>query len=217
MIWLAISLWTIGSCAAAWCLWREFPGADGQTLAVWFQAVGSIAAIFVAFMVGREQSRAALRVVMEERHERRRSIVAVAGAAAEHARRIGEVLDKGDSGVPGHPMMYTVYDKSIVDGLVHALSDSPAHEVGSPEGVVALLLLRDQVAFLGAQMEEYLKGPWNHPEHRKSIESCGDNVEHQRLTVAQAQETLEKSVRQRLQAIRQRYDELQKAVARVAQ
>lgn len=216
MSWFRILVWTVTVGFLAWLMAYEFHGAQGQIFAMWFQAIGSIGAILVAFIVGRDQSKAALQAVTQGQHERRHSIVAVAGAAAEHARRIGEVLDRGDAGIPGHPMMYTVYDKSIVDGLVNALGNAPVHEVGSPDGVVAFLLLRDQVTFLGTQMEEYLKGPRNHPDHRKSIESCGDDAECRRATITQCEQELEKNVRLRLDAIRSRYGELQKAVARVS-
>ena len=109
------------SVASRMFLWKAFPGADGQTLAAWFQAVGSIAAIIVGFLVGREQSKTALRAATEQR-ERRDSIVAVAGAAAEHARRIRDVLEQDD---PGRAKMYNVYDKTVIDGIVHALTSAP--------------------------------------------------------------------------------------------
>jgi hypothetical protein len=183
---------------------------DGQTLAAWFQAVGSIAAIFVAFVVGRQQAKAALRAVTEEQRARRDSIVAVAGAAAEHARRIEEVLEYPD---PGHARMYDVYDKTIVDGMVHALTSAPAHEVGSPAGVIALLALRDQFAFLGIQMERYLGGPRRIPEFQREVESCGDDLEYQQTVIEGQERVLTQNVRVHLDQIQRRYAGLAAAVA----
>jgi hypothetical protein len=212
VIWVTICVWPIGSAALAWFLWKAFPGSDGQTLAAWFQAVGSIAAITVAFLVGRDQSKAALRAVTEQQRERRDSIVAVAGAAAEHARRIRDVLEQEDT---GRAMMHNVYDKTIVDGIVNALTSAPAHEVGSPDGVIALLALRDQFVFLGVQMKKYLDGPLELEEFRKLIESCGDDREQRRTTVQVAERVLKQNVRTRLQQIQRFHDELTTAVARL--
>lgn len=188
-----------------------FTGPDGQTWAAWFQAIGSIAAIGAAFLVGRQQSKAALRVVTEQQRATRDSIVAVAGAAAEHARRIGDVLERDSF---GHAEMYNVYDQTIVDGMVHALTNAPAHEVGSPAGVIALLALRDQFAFLGVQMKEYLAGPREHKELRIAIESCGDNREAERGTIQAGEQVLAGNVRRRLELIQHYYGELKAAVER---
>lgn len=191
--------------ALAWFLSIRFPGDAGQNLAAWLQAVGSIGAILAAFLVGRQ-------TIAEERNGRRQSIVAVAGAAAEHARRIRDVLDLGND--PGHARMYNVYDKTIIDGMVHALTDAPAHEVGSPDGVIALLALRDQFVFLGVQMERYLAGPRKLEEIQSAIESCGDNRAVRDATIRDAEGVLENNVRGRLEQIQRHHDELAAAVAR---
>ena len=211
MTWVAISVWTIGSCALAWFMWKQYPGTDGQTLAAWFQAVGSIAAIFVAFLIGREQSNAALRAVTDQQHERRKSITAVAGAAAEHARRIGDALEQ--DGI-GHVGIYGVYDQTIVDGVVHALTNAPAHEVGTPEGVIALLMLRDQFVFLGVAMEKYLKGPEQLPEFKQSLDACADDLIYRRGVVETGERVLKGNVRGRLDQIRHFHNQLLAAVER---
>jgi len=212
VIWVICAWAAILSVALAWFLWKVFPGADGQTLAAWFQAVGSIAAIIVAFLVGREQSKTALRAVTEEQRERRDSIVAVAGAAAEHARRIRDVLEQED---PGRAKMYNVYDKTVIDGIVHALTSAPTHEVGSPDGVIALLALRDQCAFLSVQMEKYLAGPRKLEEFQSLLESCGDDAGARHDTIQRVEETLKENVRTRLEQIQRYYSELAAAVARL--
>lgn len=205
MIWLVMIAWTIGSCAIAWFMWKHYPGTDGQTLATWFQAVGSIAAIFVAFLVGREQSRAALKAVTERQRETRDSIVAVAGAAAEHARRIRVALDKDSA---GHAMIYTVYDKTIIDGVVHALTNAPAHEVGTPNGVIAFLMLCDQFVFLGVAMEEYLKGPMQLPQYKESLDACGGDLNCRRGVIETSERVLRNNVCLRLDQIQSLHDQL---------
>lgn len=163
-------------------------------------------------MVGREQSKAALEAVTEERHERRCSILAVAAAAAEHARHIGDALDH--DGV-GHAAMYNVYDKSIVDGMVNARSGAPAHEVGSADGVIALLALRDQFVFLGMQMAKYLADSRTDPEFRREIDSCGDNPEYQSTVLKGQQRVLAGNVRSHPDEIQRRYVELAATVSRL--
>lgn len=212
---LTFTIWGTSAAALALLalfLWEAFPGADGQTLAAWFQAVGSIAAIVVAFWVGQQQSNAALQAVADQQRERRDSIVAVAGAAVEHARRIGNALEQDSL---GHAAIYNVYDQTIVDGMVHALTAAPVHEVGSAAGVIAFLALRDQFAFLGVQMKEYLDGPWGHKELRKAIESCGDDREAQRVTIQSGEDVLKKNVRLRLDQIQRFHNELVTSVERV--
>lgn len=206
---VSICVCTILGIVLVWSLWKAFPGVDGQTLAAWSQAIGSIGAILAAFLVGQQQSRAALQAVTEQQRERRDSIVAVAGAAAEHARRIRAVLDQED---PGHAKMYNIYDKSIVDGIVHALTSAPAHGVGSPDGVIAFLALRDQCVFLGITMERYLDGPWRDPEFKREVESCGDNVEEQNTVIEGQKLVLAHNVRIHLDQIESHYTALKGAV-----
>ena len=212
VIWIISACAIVSTAALAWFLWKAFPGGDGQTLAAWFQAVGSIAAIVVAFLVGREQSKTALLAVTEQQREKRASIVAIAGAGAEHARRIRDVLEQED---PGHAKMYNIYDKTIVAGMVHALTSAPAHDVGSSDGVIALLALRDQIAILGMHMEKYLAGPRKLEEFQSLLESCGDDREARRATIQRAEEVLKENVRTRLEQIQRFHDELAMAVERL--
>jgi ABC-type nickel/cobalt efflux system permease component RcnA len=125
---------------ATLALWRFLPNtAQSQTAAAWFQAIGSIAAIVAAFWMGERQARAALQSVVDahsiEQKDRRRSILAVAEAAAEHARRIDEAFSQPEP----RPALTSVYDKTIIAGMAEALGRAPAHEVGSRDGVIALL------------------------------------------------------------------------------
>ena len=203
---LGWAAWTVGIVAE---LHKVFPGKEGEALAAWAQAVGSIGAVFAVFVIAWWQSLATLRAVRSAQQERRRSIVAVAEAAAELGRRIGTVLDEPDE---GHVRMYGVYDKSIVDGTVHALSIAPAHEIGTRDGVVALLALRDQLRWLGMAMEKYLAGPWQLPEHQNVFESCGDDPVMRGKVAEAIGGVLVKNVRTHLDQIQKCYRQLADAV-----
>ena len=103
-----------------------------------------------------------------EKAGRRQSILAVAEAADEGVAQILEAIQAPD---PRAALML-VYDRSIVDSIVNALSVVPAYEVGSPDAVLALLQLRDQFVFLGAVVQRFLDGPWKDPDLKTIIDSA---------------------------------------------
>ena len=181
----------------------------------WLQATASVAAIIAAFIVGKWQATAALTAVaaahtLEER-SRRRSILAIAEAGAEHARRIGIALSAGDR-IQASVALIDVYDKSIVDGMVRALTDVPVHEVGSRDAVIALLALRDQFVFLGITMEKYQAGPWRDPELKEAIEACDPATEARRNTIESAEQVLLDNARRRLAAIARFYASMKESM-----
>lgn len=185
---------------------------SNATLAAWFQAFGTIGAIAVAFWVGHQQAKVVLGSAREQQLEKRRSIVAVAEAAAEHARNIGEVLGEID---PGHTKMYGVYAKSIFDGMIRALSSAPIHELGTAEGVIALLAIRDQFVFLDVAMERHLGGPYKIPEFVREVESCGADASSQQDVIEGQKTMLSDNVRTHLRNIRDLYSTLQASVVGV--
>jgi hypothetical protein len=210
---LPILGWLVAAFATAIILWQCFPaGADGQTLAAWFQAIGSIAAIFAVILVGKEQAQATLDAVTRAhsigQHGQRRSILAVAEAAAEHAKRIGDAFSEPD---PRIALAFR-YDKSIVNGTIQALSSAPTHEVGSRDGVIALLSLRDQFVFLETNMEAYIAGPFADPLLKKAIDSCGDDRKMRQQTIDSGNAGLAKNVKIRLAKIREDYESLERAI-----
>jgi hypothetical protein len=84
---------------------------------------------------------------------RLKSILAIAEAAFDRARRIGEAISQHER----NPVaVYQVYDRTVIDSLVDALTNIPVHEIGSREGVLAILDLRDQTRFLGASVETFI-------------------------------------------------------------
>lgn len=195
---------------SAYLLWRFFPGhADGQTLAAWIQAIGSIVAILGAFWIGKMQVSDAHRI---EKQARQRSILAIAEAAHEHARRIGEAISQAE---PGRPLtLYRVYDKTIIDGMVRALTGVPVQEIGSRDGVLALLDLTNQFAFLGIAVESFINR-WSDPKFRKPLEQFGPDEREQRQSTADAHEkVLLTNVQLRLDQIRADYVSLRTAIDR---
>jgi hypothetical protein len=203
------------ACLLAVVFWKLFPGSkDGQTAAAWFQAVGSIAAIAGAFYISERQTKAALRSLVAaqsaQEKARQRSILAIAEAADEHARRIGDAFSKDDIYVA----LAFVYDKTIIDGVVGALSNAPVHEVGSRDAVMALLSLRDQFVFLGIAVETFLARPHNHPVLRMGIEQLSqpNEREQRQELVAIGEAVLAKNVRTHLDKIRGNYISLERAV-----
>jgi hypothetical protein len=188
---------------------------DSPTAAAWLQAIASVAAIVAAFLVGKWQANTALTAVTEahrlEERSRRRSILAIAEAGAEHARIIDSALLSTDNRLQASVALVDVYDKSIVDGMVRALTDVPVHEVGSRDAVIALLALRDQFVFLGIAMEKYLAGASRDPELQKAIEAC-DPGTARRNFIASAEQVLAKNARRRLATIAELYASLKESM-----
>jgi hypothetical protein len=164
--------------------------------------------------MGERQARAALQSVIDahsiEQKDRRRSILAVAEAAAEHTLRIDEAFSQPEP----RPALTSVYDKTIIAGMVEALGRAPAHEVGSRDGVIALLSLRDQFVFLGVAVEIYIAGPWGHPEIKQALDSCGDHREMRQRTAQTGEAVLARNVQVHLGKIQHDYETLERAIRR---
>jgi hypothetical protein len=124
-----------------------------EALATWVVALVTAGAVLVAVIVP-------LRQMRKERLERRRSILAVAEAAHTHARRIFEAVDATDrrTGLPSLAL-HDAYDRSIIDSVTHALRKVPLHELGTRDGVLALMRLTDQMIFLGRAVEDLKASP----------------------------------------------------------
>lgn len=153
----------------------KIPQSDGQTAAAWFQAVGSVAAILFAVLIAKYQAHA-LKSETERAQRlveagRRNGILAVAAAANSRATVIGEALS---SDAP-RMQLYSAYDRSIIDGMVAALSAAPVYELGDPVAVTALIKMRDQFIFLGESVDTFIAGPWKHPDIAPTlIKGCAD-------------------------------------------
>jgi len=211
--------WVFASVAVSFGIsllcWKIFPsGNDGQTAASWVQGVGTILTIAGAFLISEQQTRVALRATLDaqqaQEKARQHGIMAVAEAADEHARRMTEALESANV----YLALASVYDKTIIDGVVRALGDAPVHEIGSRDGVLALLSIRDQFVFLGNAMEVFLARPWNHPELGPLLEQLSDPADRtQRLALLSQSETvLAGNVKVHLRSARDHYQLLRNAV-----
>ncbi|WP_248767621.1 hypothetical protein [Pseudomonas sp. MWU12-2345] len=173
----------------------------------WVQAIGALFALVVAILVPRFQVKKAL-------SEKRKAILAVAEAAYAHACNIRKVIAETDFS-EGHvdPRIYDVYHKVIIDGIVKALQGVPMHELGSTNGVLAMLSLTDQMVFLGTAVEAILSGPTQHPELAKTLEAI-EPAERKmyREQHTRCFEVLAQNVRTHLNRIYKDYELLVKSV-----
>lgn len=190
------------------------PNSEGQAVAAWVQAGGSMLAIYGAYQVGAKQSRAAIEAVTEAQRvaTRNRKIgqFAVVQAALTHAQQIGEALDNDDDKLS----LYGVYDKIVTRRISKALARIPTHEVGSEAGVRALLSMADQFLLLEQALEVYLAGPWNHPKIQLSLaqyEAPGFHKEREQL-VATGIKVLAGNARTHLRRISEDYDSVKDAM-----
>lgn len=222
MFWLLMGFLIV--CVLTGVMVKILPAAVGQTAAAWFQAFGSILAIIGALWT-------VMYAHVIEKKARQKSILAIAEAANEHARRIGEALstpepnlsvaDESARMARGTDVrlgqmsrLSAVYDKTIIDGVVRALTNAPVHEIGSRDGVMALLSLRDQFVFLGVSVDVFIAGPLNHPEMSKAIgEYSSPEHRSQRLeTLESCNSILAGNISVHLVKIRSDYTSLVQAV-----
>lgn len=144
-------------------------GWNSGNVAAWVQAVGSIAAIVGAYIVGERQAKATLHATQEAhqlaKRTRRDGMFSVVKAARSRAKEFGEALD--DPYPPSR--MYDVYHPSIIDSLVELLNKVPVHELGSEQAIGAFVIFSGQFTFLKKAMAEYLAGPYGSEETKKQI------------------------------------------------
>lgn len=142
-------------------------------IAGWVQAIGSISAIAGSFCIANKQSQDNITSIIKSQElaskSKRKGILAVVGVAKMHADNINNAIPEE---VPLN--IYNVYDKTIINGIVEALSAAPLYEIDSPEAIGALLSLRDQFVFLGHQVDKYIAGPWNQKDMAKNLELLSD-------------------------------------------
>lgn len=181
-----------------------------DAVAAWVQAFGSIAAIVGAVWIGNRQVQAALSTEARASAGRRKSILAIAEAAYEHSERFRRLLAQSDP----RASLSLNYHESIINGVAEALGSVPFHEVGSRDGVMALLSLRDQLLFLKKSIETFLAGPWRHPDLGPQLEQhklAGDNAIVRDL-LESTNKILARNVVTHLDVIRENYLSLAEAV-----
>jgi hypothetical protein len=195
----------------------RIPKSEGQTTAAWFQGVGSVGAILLAVLIAAYQARAS-RVETERAQNlvdsaKKKGVLAVASAASEHAARIGKAMSTDEP----RSLLYEVYDQSIIEGMVGALSAAPVYELGDPKAVSAVIKMRDQFVFLGRAMETFIAGPWNHPFIGPKLKqgAADPTPEYQHIyrdLAESAEKTLARNARDRTESIQSAYNELQLAL-----
>src|ERR1700738_3471320 len=135
---------------------------------------------------------------------RQKSILAIAQAGLARAKQIGEAFERPGS-LDIVTVIYTIRHRTLLDGIVEALTNVSVHDIGSREGVVALLNLRDQFQFLGPSIEIF-ETPTTDPEMVKTLLALNETERQQYLTGRQP--ALAEKVGDRLAAIERDYEAL---------
>ena len=112
------------------------------------------------------------------------------------------------------PPLYDVYDKTIIDGIVRALTDIPIHEIGTRDAVLALLSLRDQYVFLGVAVQTFIAGPEGDTLLRRALDSVGTDTKAQIALRKDQKALLARNVRQRVDWIGKQYRTLKADMGR---
>ncbi|MFD1555998.1 hypothetical protein ACFSHT_10235 [Paraburkholderia silviterrae] len=129
----------------------------------WVQAVGSIAAIFGAYKIGERQSESNMRQAQEMAERERRHRMGAYGAVVEGAHnqaknviRLGSTLEKA-----GFYRTWNGQNEPLFNGMVLAIDNIPLHDLGSPENVRALILMKSVLAQMGDETNKFFKsGNW---------------------------------------------------------
>jgi hypothetical protein len=166
---------------------------------VWF--FGAIGAIAAALCVLWLRPVAALKA-------RQKSILAIAEAGLARARQIGEAFARPGS-LDIVVVVYVIHHRTVIEGIVEALTNVPVHDIGSRDALVALLRLRDQFRFLGKSIQ-FFETPTKDPGMVKRLLAL-DETERQRYLTGR-QPTLAKNVRDRLATIQRDYEALAQAL-----
>jgi hypothetical protein len=138
--WLILASAALAVCSAALLMFSWVPVLWSEPAAAWVQAVGSVAAILGAFVIGERQSRAAREHALElDRVAQKRkndSVLAIAAAAHQHVIEISNAF-QGEA----INLMYLAleYNHRNVDDVIDAIAAVPLHELGSADAVTSLL------------------------------------------------------------------------------
>nr|WP_314487488.1 hypothetical protein [uncultured Pseudomonas sp.] len=177
---------------------------SSQDLPAWIQAIGSVAAIVYAVRISRSS-------INHAASAKRKTIFAIAEAAHTHACNIRKAIDVMAWNSGNNIQIYSVYDKTIIEGVVKALQGVPMHELGSSKAVIAMLSLTDQMVFLGSAVETLIQGPYKHPVLGKTLESLDDHERRQEIA-ATSFSVLQQNTRGHLTKIDQDYEALKESL-----
>jgi hypothetical protein len=131
-------------------------GFKSSESASWVQAIGSIAAIFGAYMFGERQAKHAHKNALDtqdrDRARKNMAFLAICTAAASHIEMIERVFC---SRPYDEFRRLAEFNHSNTSQIIRALQIIPAHEVGSTDAVTALLRIIDSLQWLVIYIEEF--------------------------------------------------------------
>jgi hypothetical protein len=141
---------------------------------------------------------------------RQKSILGIAEAGLLRAKRIGEAF-AGPGPLEISAVIYAIHNRTFIDGTVEALTNVPVHDIGSRDGLVALLSIRDQFRFLGTSIEIF-ETPTKDPGMVKRLVALDETERRQYLNGRQP--TLAKNMGDCLATIQRDYEALARALNR---
>jgi hypothetical protein len=123
----------------------------GQTLAAWFQAVGSVAAIWASVRMVRwqidQQREADAKKTRDQDDQRRRVVLQI----AEEAASILQEMAANFSSEPSvRRYLKERYDPRHIEAVAHTLKEVPVWQLPEPELVMPIVVIRKAVARAGA-------------------------------------------------------------------
>jgi hypothetical protein len=173
----------------------------GSNWMAWIESGGAIAAIAVVLWVVWLQPRAV-------RKARQKGILALAEAALARARQIGAAFAQPNT-LDISSITFAIHQQTAIDGIVQALTNVAAREIGARDAVAALSSLRDQLRSLGPSIEIFERRIKD-PETLKRLLALDGAQRRQYLTARQP--ALADNVRDRLATIQKDYDTLARAL-----
>ena len=126
---------------------------DGQTLAAWVQAVGSIVAIVAAFLISFLLHRSTLKALQTQRRDANVNKLDVLFALAEKARTL---IEKANTGVQDGFAGYREreFDANDLRGLHEAFANVVLHELPTGNTVFAVLRLKEVTRQMPVLMQQ---------------------------------------------------------------
>lgn len=164
-----------------------------QAIAALVQALGAIAALYVAIRISRDDR-------VEAVKGKRMAIVAVAQSASEFVSDVTKLVEASKTDGEVSLPLYNVFSPSIVEGYLQAIRGIPLHEVGSGEGVRAIIMFAFHLELFGKQVAVYMGGVHNAPQFSAEVIE-GLSVEERRAIYGLRFQLLCKNVLQQSQLV----------------
>ncbi len=126
-------------------------------LASWVQAVGSIASIWAAFLIGNKQIRKQNKIRSEERQAKLSAFHAVIRAAAQNASTFAQLLSAGNSLATVEENWRLIFSSNF-KASQRAIAGLPSHELGTYRLVESFHSLAGAIDQITAIVEGRLAG-----------------------------------------------------------